>query len=85
MRDGSEGKARGDSEFPGLDPQVWEEILRVLLESYGHQTEARFQLYDPFEDCAVIGVVERVDPYNRTFTVDGERFKMVDIIGATVV
>ncbi|TVX98747.1 YolD-like family protein [Cohnella terricola] len=67
---------------PELDPQEWEGILRVLLESFGMQTVAQFRLYDPYEDCAAIGVVERVDPYTRTFTIDGERFKMSDIIGA---
>ncbi|TFE26276.1 YolD-like family protein [Cohnella luojiensis] len=66
-----------------LDPREWEAIMRVLMESLGMQTAAKFHLNDPFEDCAVIGVVERVDPYNRTFTVDGERFKIEDIIGAS--
>ncbi|WP_239613890.1 YolD-like family protein [Cohnella mopanensis] len=70
---------------PEIDPQERELIMRVLMESLGQQTVAQFRLYDPYEECAVIGIVERVDPYTRTFMVDGERFKMADIIGATAV
>jgi len=67
---------------PEINSQEWDGIMRVLMESFGMQTIARFCLYDPFEDCAAIGVVQRIDPYERTFTIDGERFKMSDIIGA---
>jgi len=67
---------------PEISPEAWDGILRVLLESFAMQTEARFCLYDPYEECAAIGVVERIDPYERTFMIDGERFKMADLIGA---
>jgi hypothetical protein len=67
------------------EEQEWEQIMRVLMESLGLQITANFRLYDPYEECAVIGVVERVDPYTRTFVVDGEQFKMADIIGANTV
>lgn len=83
MRYDIRGGEQEEPKLPWLDRREWEEVLRVLLESFGHQTEAKFRLYDPLEECAVIGVVERVDPYSRTFTVDGESFNMVDIIGAT--
>ncbi|MFC5470469.1 hypothetical protein ACFPPD_17380 [Cohnella suwonensis] len=68
---------------PAIGSAEWQDILRVLLESLGMQTSAKFRLYDPLEDCAVIGVVERVDPYDRTFTVDGERFNLADITEAS--
>ncbi|MFC5402254.1 hypothetical protein [Cohnella soli] len=71
------------SRRPEVGSVEWNHILRVLLESLGMQTSAKFRLYDPFEDCAVIGVVERVDPYDRTFTVDGERFNLADITEAS--
>jgi hypothetical protein len=70
---------------PILDEQEWEHIMRVLMESLGQRVSAHFQLYDEYEDSAAIGVVERVDPYTRTFIVDGERFKMSDIIRAELI
>lgn len=66
---------RGDR--PELDEQEREEIMRVLMESLGRQTAAKFRLYDPYEECVVVGV-----PYARTFTVESDRFNMADIIGA---
>jgi len=71
---------RGDK--PEINTQEWARIMHVLMESFGMRTLARFRLYHPYEECAVIGVVDRVDGYTRTFTVDGEQFKMADIIGA---
>ncbi|QJD86563.1 YolD-like family protein [Cohnella herbarum] len=67
---------------PVLDEQQWEEIMRVLMESLGMRVVAHFKLYHEYEDCAAIGIVDKVDPYTRTFLIDGERFKMEDIIGA---
>ncbi|MDF2716560.1 MAG: YolD-like protein [Paenibacillus sp.] len=67
---------------PVLDEQEWEEIMRVLMESLGMRVAAHFKLYHEYEDCAAIGIVDKVDPYTRTFIIDGERFKMGDIIGA---
>lgn len=54
----------------------------VLLESFGMRTVAEIRLYHPHEECKVIGIIDRVDGYTRTFTVDGESFKLADIIGA---
>ncbi|MFD0670035.1 hypothetical protein [Cohnella sp. GCM10027633] len=59
--------------------------MRVLMESLGMRLDAEFRLYHEVEDCAAIGVVDRVDPYSRTFMIDGERFRIDDIIGATIV
>lgn len=70
---------------PTIDEKEWESIMRILMESYGMRTTAQFRLYHPYEDCRVIGVVDRVDGYTRTFTVDGERFKLADIIGANAI
>lgn len=69
-------------ECPEINVQEWEAIMRVLMESFGKRTMAQFYLYHPYEDCAVIGIVDRVDGYTRTFSVDGERFNIADIIGA---
>jgi hypothetical protein len=67
---------------PTLDEQEWEEIMRVLMESLGMRLPAKFTLYREYEDCEAIGIVEKVDPYTRTFIVDGEWFKIADIVGA---
>ncbi|MCD9024330.1 YolD-like family protein [Cohnella silvisoli] len=72
-----------NGERPELNAREREEIMRVLMESLGLQTAAEFRLYDPYEECVVVGVVERVDPYTRTFTVESDRFKMADIIRAS--
>jgi hypothetical protein len=67
---------------PTLDEQAWEDIMRVLMESMGMRVSARFQLFHEYEDCAAIGIVDKIDPYKRTFLIDGEKFKMEDIIAA---
>jgi hypothetical protein len=67
---------------PTLDEQEWEQIMRVLMESLGLRISAQFRFYEEYEDCVAVGVVERVDPYLRKFSVDGEWFNMTDIIGA---
>lgn len=69
---------------PTLDEQQWEEIMRVLMASLGMRVAAQFKLYHEYEDCAAIGIVDKVDPYTRTFIIDGERFRMEDIIGANL-
>jgi hypothetical protein len=66
---------------PTLDDQEWEEIMRVLMESLGMRVPAKFTIYHEYGDCAAIGIVEKVDPYTRIFLIDGEWFKMADIVG----
>ncbi|MFC5528486.1 YolD-like family protein [Cohnella yongneupensis] len=70
---------------PTLDDQELEEFMRVLMESLGLRSVAEFKLYHEYEDCLAIGVVDKVDPYTRTFLIDGERFKVDDIIGASII
>ncbi|MFC5528254.1 YolD-like family protein [Cohnella yongneupensis] len=70
---------------PILDEQESDEIMRVLMESLGLRILAEFKMFHEFEDCSAIGVVERVDPYSRRFIIDGEWFKVNDIIGASIV
>jgi hypothetical protein len=69
---------------PTINEQEWEQIMRVLMESLGLHVPARFRLYDKYEDCVAIGVVESVDPYLRKFSVESEWFMMADIIGASL-
>jgi hypothetical protein len=69
---------------PTINEQEWEQIMRVLMESLGLRVPARFRLFDIYEDCVAIGVVECVDPYLRRFSVESEWFKMADIIGAAL-
>ncbi|MBO9600354.1 MAG: YolD-like family protein [Cohnella sp.] len=72
-------------ERPVLDDQESEQIMQVLMESLGLRVTAEFKLFHEYEDLAVIGIVDRVDPYLRAFLVDGERFKVDDIIGASII
>jgi hypothetical protein len=67
---------------PTINEQEWEQIMLILMESLGQRIPASFRLYDKFEDCVAIGVVECVDPYLRRFSVESEWFLMADIIGA---
>jgi hypothetical protein len=65
-----------------LDQFEQDNIMRVLVESIGLRSTVHLQLYHEFEDCAVIGVIDKIDPYTRKFLVDGEWFRIADIIKA---
>ena len=82
-RDNAEQNPR--RERPSFDDQELEQFMQVLMESMGLRVPAEFKLYHEYEDCSAIGVVDRVDPYSRTFIIDGERFKVSDIIGAAII
>lgn len=71
--------------MPLLSKGERERIMRVLMESLGMRSNAEFRLFHAYEQCAAIGVVDRVDPYNRTFMIDGESFQIDDIIGASLI
>jgi hypothetical protein len=67
-----------------LDEQQKENINRALNESKQLRMPAKFLLYDPYEELEVSGIVEQVDRQTKTFKVDGERFKIEDILSAEV-
>jgi hypothetical protein len=69
---------------PTINEQEWEQIMLVLMESLGLRVPARFHLFDKYEDCVAVGVVECVDPYLRRFSVESDWFMMANIIGAAL-
>ncbi|MFD1954313.1 YolD-like family protein [Paenibacillus thailandensis] len=67
---------------PDLDTDAIEEIERVIASSLEERTEVTLTVFDPFEELQVVGIVERVDVLQHRIMVDGEWFRMSDIIGA---
>ncbi|MEK5061018.1 YolD-like family protein [Paenibacillus sp. FSL H7-0326] len=63
-----------------FDQQEVERIVRIMSESMQVKSNIDIQLYDDYEDTHVIGIVEQLDPYGKRFRVDGEWFKLRDII-----
>ena len=66
---------------PLLDADVIEDIERKIAESLTQRTEITLQMFDLYEDLCVTGVVDRIDTYGQRLMVDGEGFRMADIIG----
>lgn len=69
---------------PCVDDKKKEQIMHSLLKSFGLRICAKFDLYHEYEECAAIGIVDKVDPYTRTFLIDGEQFYIEDIINASI-
>lgn len=65
---------------PELDEQYAEEIGRTLTEAHRTHTPLSLRMFDPFDDVRVIGVIERLDAQGHRFMVDGEWFRMADIL-----
>jgi len=65
-----------------LDDQEWQDISRIVYESMQQRRLIAIKMYHPFEDLQIVGVVDRVDPINKRFMVDGEWFPIRDIEGA---
>lgn len=76
-----EARRGGKRERPVLDEQEWERIQEAVARSLHERVSVRLRMYDPYEDCIVEGVVERVDQVLKRIRVDGEWFDMADIIG----
>ncbi|WP_143111583.1 YolD-like family protein [Paenibacillus sp. BC26] len=69
---------------PNLDQSDRDRIVDVLVESLGLHCTVHLRLYHEFEDCVVIGVIDKINPYTRLFLVDGEWFNIEDVIKATI-
>lgn len=69
-------------EKPLLDVDAIEDIERAIAESLSERKLITLYMYDKYEDLRVTGVVERVDTQECRVRVDGEWFKLADIIGA---
>lgn len=64
-----------------LDEQEAETISAAIAESLQERVPVRLRRFDPYEDCVIEGIVERVDRAARRIKVDGEWFAIDDIIG----
>ena len=65
-----------------LDEMELENVSNAFRTSMELKRPAKIRLYDPFEELQVIGVVEKVDMVIARFKVDGEWFKVADVLGA---
>lgn len=64
-----------------LDEQEWEIISRAIQESIELHKQVTLSLYDEFEDLKAIGIIESVDAHKQRIRIDGEWFKVADIVG----
>ncbi|RXZ81521.1 YolD-like family protein [Paenibacillaceae bacterium] len=64
-----------------IDDQELEQFGRAIAESRELGKEVIIQLFDEWEQLQVIGIVERIDHYQRRFMMDGEWFWLVDVEG----
>ncbi len=62
-----------------LDEQARQIIALGIRDSMVHKMSATIRMYDSFEECLVIGVVERVDNLTRRIRVNGDWHVMDDI------
>lgn len=67
---------------PELDPQETEYIAQIIANSHRERTPVNLRMYDEWDEPRVIGVVERVDSREARFMVDGEWFRVVDVLSA---
>lgn len=74
-------KTQNENERPTLAADEIEDIERKVTESLAHRVPIILRFYDEHEDLRVIGVVDRIDANGRRINIDGEWFRMVDVIG----
>lgn len=55
-------------------------IYGKISKSFTNKTEITLVLFDKFEDTRAIGIVERVDTLGKRVRVDGEWFRVDDVI-----
>ncbi|TCZ76065.1 YolD-like family protein [Paenibacillus albiflavus] len=69
---------------PELDEQEWEIISRAIGESMSQGIEITLQLFDPFDDVEVRGVVTKIDQQLKRIKLeydgDYDWFKLEDIL-----
>jgi hypothetical protein len=66
---------------PTLDIDEIETIERAISESLGRHIPITLHMFDLYEDLRVIGIVERIAWHTRRVYVDGEWFRLDDVIG----
>lgn len=75
---------RNQRSRPELDEQELEHINAAIAWSLQTREPVRLKMYDPYEELALIGVVERVDRQLGRIRVNGDWFKIDDIIGVDI-
>ncbi|GGD86700.1 YolD-like family protein [Paenibacillus nasutitermitis] len=63
------------------EPQ-WSEIAPFFSGSLHEHREIRIKLFDALEELSVIGIVERIDPWESRFMVNGDWFRIADVEAA---
>lgn len=61
------------------DDKLMEKILRFLKETHHSKQAVNLRMADPYDDVRVIGLIERFDPSEKRFMVDGEWFSAYSI------
>lgn len=68
-----------------VDEAAWSDISAAFSTSMQHNVTIRVEMFDPFEELSIEGIVERVDQQLHRFKVDGEWFDMSLIESARLV
>src|SRR5689334_21254958 len=67
---------------PTLAEDEIEAIERLISESFAEKTAITLILFDEYEDCRAVGVVQRIDSGRQRVMIDGDWFALADVIGA---
>ena len=67
-----------------LDEQERQLIALAIRDSMVNKLQITLQMYDPFEECKVVGIVERVDNLLKQIRVSGDWYDMGDILAVDV-
>jgi hypothetical protein len=76
-----EARRGGKRERPALDEQEWELIQAAVAWSRERRQAIRLELFGPYRNETVEGVVEEVRPDRRQIRLNGKWVKMEDIVG----
>lgn len=78
-----EARRGGKRERPALDEQEWERIQAAVARSKELRQAIRLELFGPYGNETVEGVVEEVRPDRRQIRMSGQWVKMEDIVGVS--
>lgn len=73
-------RARNVNNRPEIGPDALDDIQRLITASYAQKTPITLELYDEYEELRVIGVVESIDHVTRRLRIDGEWFRVDDVV-----
>jgi len=75
-----EARRGGKRERPALDEQAWDRIQAAVVRSKERRQAVRLELFGPYGNESVEGVVEEVRPDRRQIRIGGRWVKMGDIV-----